>query len=58
MLTDIIMETNQLTLFREIINFLSENHIKSTIRYSSQKVEPVNVKQKVHNIATWLKGPV
>jgi hypothetical protein len=33
-------------IFRDIIDFLSENHIKSTIRYSSQKVELVNVKSE------------
>ena len=46
MLTDLIMETNQLMMFREIIDFLSENHTKSTIRYSNQKVELVNVKSE------------
>jgi len=44
MLTDIIMETNQLMMLREIIDFISENHTKNTIAYSSQKVELVNIK--------------
>ena len=46
MLTDIIMETNQLMMFREIIDLLTENHIKSTFRYSSQRVELVNVQSE------------
>jgi hypothetical protein len=45
--TEIIMETNQLMVFREIIDFISESHIKSTVRYSSKKVELVNVKSEV-----------
>jgi hypothetical protein len=51
MLADIIMETNYLMMFREIIDFLSEIHMQK--RYVSGKKESLwMLNQMVHTTAT------
>ena len=52
--TVLVIQTNQLTLHREIIAVCSQNHTKHINTLCGQNVELLNVKLAVHIVTTGL----